>query len=415
MSTTLRLLFLADPAAASRAVGLIEQQSPVEASLAASSDVLRTALRDEHWDGVLVVPGGPVMDTDIARIYAEAGASPPLMVVGTKAPDVLRSIGASAVALSALGALAALLRTVAISRIPTVHVPPRPQAPTPPSAASPARASGPPQESEPIHADVVEPPAAGAELDTDASAPKNALATEDIEGLAEHLPIGVYRTTPDGRVLYANPALARILGVSDIEAVSNVDVRWDLGYPRDEFEARIRETGEVRNLIVRWVHPSGQTVYTRENARIVRNNRGRILHYEGTMEDVTEEIEAVERERLRTRQFSAALDFYTSANEAATTADLHRDAVLAFQTAFEADWALIVRPFNGRNRIVAQRGVPEDVVSGVEADTIFATTPILTHTTLVRNVETTRWLPESLRDILVEAGTRVVWLFPASA
>ncbi|MEO0557262.1 MAG: PAS domain S-box protein [Bacteroidota bacterium] len=418
MATTLRLLFLADPAAAARAVGLIEQQTPVDASLAASSGVFHTALRDERWDGVLVVPGGPVADAEIARIYAEAAASPPLMVVGRSVPGVLQHAGASAVALSALGALAALLQTVAFGRIPTIRMPSVAPASPPPAPASPAsppaRAAGGAPQTLPV--DIVVPSATvhqeAVATDMSTGETVSLAGGDDIEALAEHLPIGVYRTTPDGRVLYANPALARILGVTDVEDVSNLDVRWDLGYPRDAFEAQIRQTGNVRNLVVQWTHPSGQTVFTRENARIVRSGRGRALYYEGTMEDVTDEIEAVERDRLRTRQFSAVLDFYTSADEATTTADLHQDAVAAFQTAFEADWALIIRPFKGRNRIVASQGLPDGVASAVEADEVFASSPIVTRTTLVRSAETSRALPESLQAILVDAGLISFGCFP---
>src|SRR5690606_14431723 len=37
------------------------------------------------------------------------------------------------------------------------------------------------------------------------------------QALAEHMPVGLYRSTEDGRILYANPALARILGRDSVD------------------------------------------------------------------------------------------------------------------------------------------------------------------------------------------------------
>ena len=358
MSAPLRLLFLADPSMASRAVGLIEQHSPVAASLATDSNIFRIALRDERWDGVLVLPGNPVLDIEVARIYAESKSAAPLVVVGSKVPDALRQVGASTVALSALGALAALLRTVLAGRIPTVHVPSAPAAPTPQPPPTPghpdpeATAPPPPSRPSPPSTTPIEDASVSVASSTIPDLDELATSRDAIETLADHLPVGIYRTTPDGRVLYANPAFAGILEVADAEQATRLDVRWDLGYPRDAFEAGIRDSGEVRNLILTWTTPSGRRVHTRENARVVRTARGRVLYYEGTIEDVTEEIERAARERLRTRLFAAAVQFYDAANSAQTTGELHRDVVHAFQEAFEADWAVIVRPVKGRNRIV---------------------------------------------------------------
>jgi len=49
-------------------------------------------------------------------------------------------------------------------------------------------------------------------------------ALEKIEAsyrnLFENTPIGIYRTTPDGRILMANPALLEMLGYSSLEELA---------------------------------------------------------------------------------------------------------------------------------------------------------------------------------------------------
>ena len=233
-----------------------------------------------------------------------------------------------------------------------------------------------------------------------------------IESLAEHLPIGVYRTTPDGRVLYANPAFASVVGAGTVSEAERLDVRWDLGYPRDAFEDQLQKSGRVRNLVVRWTQASGRTVHTRENARVVRDDRGRVRYYEGTLEDVSDEIAVAAAERLRARQYAAAVRFADAAQQAGTTADLHRDALDAFQDAFQAEWALLVRPLAGRNRVVAERGLTKDARAFVESDEVFATAPLPRTTSLVPSVDASARLSEPVSEALGRAGLVAFAAFP---
>lgn len=107
--------------------------------------------------------------------------------------------------------------------------------------------------------------------------------------LLEGLPIGVYRTTPDGRVLMANPALRRMLGYSSLEEllVRNLNSEFEPEYGRAGFKQTLAQSGEVMGLESPWRRKDGSVFYARENARAVRDERGAILYFEGTVEDIT--------------------------------------------------------------------------------------------------------------------------------
>ena len=432
MTTTLRLLFLAEPGAASRAVGLIEPQASVEAAVASDAETLRNAMRDGPWDGLLIVPGGALPDAEIALVLRSLTPRPPVLVVGTSVSPPLRDVGASSVALGALSALAAILRTSSRGRSaspasapprspsasqasgvpsrPSVHATADPSTSPSPTARSPLSAG--PTESD--EADAAARPSAHAERPESNGAPVGddpMRADLSVEELARHLPIGVYRSTPDGRLLYANPAMAALLGV-ELAEIEDLDLRWDLGYPRDRFEDRLTADGEVRHLIVEWTRASGRTVVIRENARIVRSERGRILYYEGTVEDVTAEHERARRDTVRARHHAAAVRFAEVAQAAGEAQDLHREAVVAFQDAFQADWALLIRPVEGHNRIAAHRGIPEGIVAHLEQCPVFSLTPIPSRTGLIRNVLTAPGVPDDLRAALDASGMVALGCFP---
>src|SRR5215208_8495124 len=72
--------------------------------------------------------------------------------------------------------------------------------------------------------------------------------------LLEGLPIGVYRTSPDGRVLMANSALLRMLGYASLAELSSRDLNreFEPGYRRSEFRQALERDGEVVGLESLW-------------------------------------------------------------------------------------------------------------------------------------------------------------------
>ncbi|UCD48878.1 MAG: PAS domain S-box protein [Phycisphaerales bacterium] len=132
---------------------------------------------------------------------------------------------------------------------------------------------------------------------------------EEYRSLFDRVPVGVYRTTPDGRILQANPALKRMLGytqadlpqVSVAETYANRDDRraW-----RELLEAR----GVVRDYEVQLRRADGSLIWARDTARVVRDEAGRVLYYEGSLEDITHRKEALEALRASEREKQAILD-----------------------------------------------------------------------------------------------------------
>jgi PAS domain S-box-containing protein len=114
--------------------------------------------------------------------------------------------------------------------------------------------------------------------------------------LLEGLPMGVYRTAPDGRVLIANPALLRMLGYASLAEMSprDLDQEFEPGYRRSEFKQRLELDGEVIGLESVWSRKDGSSFYARENARAVRDEGGSVLYIEGTVEDLTSRRRAEE-------------------------------------------------------------------------------------------------------------------------
>ena len=103
--------------------------------------------------------------------------------------------------------------------------------------------------------------------------------------------LGIYRTTPDGRILMANPALVGMLGFSSFEELTRRNLE-EIGYELDEsrsvFKENIKRDGEVKGLETVWIKENGEPLYVSENARAFYDEKGKITFYEGTIEDITQ-------------------------------------------------------------------------------------------------------------------------------
>jgi len=118
-------------------------------------------------------------------------------------------------------------------------------------------------------------------------------AERSFRSIFENASDGIFQTTPDGRYLNANPALARIYGYdTPAELIAAVaDIRRQLYIEpgrRAEFVKLMQKHGVLSNFVSEIRRRDGDKIWISENARAVFDDTGRLLYYEGTVEDVTE-------------------------------------------------------------------------------------------------------------------------------
>jgi len=118
-------------------------------------------------------------------------------------------------------------------------------------------------------------------------------AEEKYRSIFENAAEGIYQSTPDGRYLGVNPALARMFGYSSPEELmshlTNVEQQLYVDPNRRmEFIAALELDDAVSHFESQVYRQNGNIIWTSENARTVRDEQGKLLYYEGTVEDITE-------------------------------------------------------------------------------------------------------------------------------
>src|SRR6266545_2795554 len=108
--------------------------------------------------------------------------------------------------------------------------------------------------------------------------------------LFNDVPIGLWKSTPEGRIIDANPAAVQMLGYPDRDTLLSVnaaDLYVDAA-DRMRWEMLIGRDNAVRRFESRLRHHDGSHIWVEENIRAVRDVEGRVLYFEGSVEDITE-------------------------------------------------------------------------------------------------------------------------------
>ena len=124
-------------------------------------------------------------------------------------------------------------------------------------------------------------------------------AEQKYRGIFENAVEGIYQSTPDGRILSANPAMAAIHGYASpeefIASIHNIAPQLYVNPGRrEEFKRLMEEQGEVVGFENHVRRKDGRLIWISGNARPVRDANEKILHYEGTVEDITARKQAEE-------------------------------------------------------------------------------------------------------------------------
>jgi PAS domain S-box-containing protein len=108
------------------------------------------------------------------------------------------------------------------------------------------------------------------------------------------IPIGLYHSTPDGRLLQVNQALIEMMGFPSRQAALQFSTLDGYAQPdeRQCWQAVMDEQDVVTDYESRWKRYDGEVIWVRETARAIRDAEGRLVMYSGAVEDITRRKES---------------------------------------------------------------------------------------------------------------------------
>ncbi len=147
---------------------------------------------------------------------------------------------------------------------------------------------------------------------TEATAAEEALRTSEqrYRNLFERIPVAMYRSTPDGEVLDANPALVELMGFEARESLLNLASYEMYVDPSDRlgWKTAINRDGTVVGFEAQLRRKDATVFWGQDTARIVRDSDGDTLYYEGAIIDVSAQKAAEQARNRLTRIIEATPD-----------------------------------------------------------------------------------------------------------
>lgn len=138
------------------------------------------------------------------------------------------------------------------------------------------------------------------------------VAEEKYRSIFENALEGIYQTTPDGQYLSVNPALSKIMGFDSPEAVIQANLEISQEYlendGREEFKRLLESCDRISGLERQAYKRDGSLVWISESARTVRDAQGKVLYYEGIINDITDRKRAEEALRLAEAKYRSIFE-----------------------------------------------------------------------------------------------------------
>jgi PAS domain S-box-containing protein len=130
--------------------------------------------------------------------------------------------------------------------------------------------------------------------------------------LFENVHDGIYRSTPEGRILMANPAIVKMLGFENDNELMNTNI-FDLIHPDERHRVRLLfrdflKTGVMPRIEVRVVRKDGSSFWAEFSASMIKDSAGNPLHIMATMRDISERKQAGEQLMLLKHSVDAHYD-----------------------------------------------------------------------------------------------------------
>ena len=127
---------------------------------------------------------------------------------------------------------------------------------------------------------------------TDRKGVENALreSEEKYRILFERIPIGLYRTTPNGEILDVNPAMVKMLKYPDRASLLRAKAHDLFVHLEDRLQEStlLEQDNSLQDFRMQMRCLDGTVIWVQDNSQIIRDHKGQILYYQGSLKDITE-------------------------------------------------------------------------------------------------------------------------------
>ncbi len=131
-------------------------------------------------------------------------------------------------------------------------------------------------------------------------------AFQDPQDILMNAPVGIFTSTPEGRFISANPAMAELFGYEDPKELmySVTDIAGQIyadSADREQLQKIIQEQGVVLDHECRFCRRNGSVFWASVNIRVVFDKLGNVIHYQGVITDIDKRKKA-EKNKLESEQ-----------------------------------------------------------------------------------------------------------------
>jgi len=108
--------------------------------------------------------------------------------------------------------------------------------------------------------------------------------------LFETVPVGLYRTNPDGKLIEVNSTMVSMLGYQDKGSLAKVNMA-DIILLQEDYEIRhdiMKRDGIVQNYEMKLKKSDGDIIWAQDSARAIFDGNRQMIYCNGHIEDITE-------------------------------------------------------------------------------------------------------------------------------
>lgn len=227
--------------------------------------------------------------------------------------------------------------------------------------------------------------------------------------LFDGAPVALFRTTPDGSILDVNPSTVDMIGYPDRTSLLAANVLDHYVDPerRRQWQRIVAREGSVDDFEVRLRRHDGEIIWGLLSLRAIRNEAGEVVHYEGSLKDVTDRKRAEEQLRRQAARNQVLADISRKLAAASLDnqavldtitqhlAETIGDACVLARLSDDGQW---VRPVAFHHPDPKARAIMQDILAGsVERLGEAPTSSILDSGETLLIPETS---PDEVRDLL---------------